>query len=236
MTICNGWSALSVLSLVNVVLPPEPWEFPMKVIFVRHAETEWNRHGIIQGHEDSPLTARGALETSALLMALTDAGYPVEGVFTSPLGRARHMGQALAGHFQCPLVIEAALKEQSFGHYDGMTKVRLAREHPDYFLALFSQDATFCPPGGESLACASQRILHFVHEKMALATHQTLCVVTHGQVMQGMLALLRDGNLEHFNRYAQPNASYTVLEGGGGQDFTLRWGIATHLLKLPEMD
>ena len=73
---------------------------------------------------------------------------------------------------------------------------------------------------------------------MALATHQTFCVVSHGQVMQGMqgmLALLRDGNLEHFNRYAQPNASYTVLEGGGGQDIPLRWGIATHLLKLPEM-
>jgi len=71
---------------------------------------------------------------------------------------------------------------------------------------------------------------------MALATHQTFCVVSHGQVMQGMLALLRDGNLEHFNPYAQPNASYIVLEGGGGQDITLRWGLATHLLKLPEMD
>ena len=172
----------------------------MKLIFVRHAETEWNRHGVIQGHKDSPLTGRGVLETSALLTALTDAGYPVDGVFTSPLGRARHMGQALAGHFQCPLAIEAALKEQSFGQYDGMTKARLAREHPDHFLALFSQDATFCPPGGESLACASQRILHFVHEKMALATHQTFCVVSHGQVI------------------------------------TPRWGIATHLLKLPEMD
>lgn len=208
----------------------------MKLIFVRHAETECNRHGVIQGHKDSPLTGRGVLETSALLTALTDAGYPVDGVFTSPLGRARHMGQALAGHFQCPLAIEAALKEQSFGQYDGMTKARLAREHPDHFLALFSQDATFCPPGGESLACASQRILHFVHEKMALATHQTFCVVSHGQVMQGMLALLRDGNLEYFNRYAQPNASYTLLEGGGGQVITPRWGIATHLLKLPEMD
>ncbi|SWI96560.1 phosphoglycerate mutase [Klebsiella pneumoniae] len=71
---------------------------------------------------------------------------------------------------------------------------------------------------------------------MALATHQTFCVVSHGQVMQGMLALLRDGNLEYFNRYAQPNASYTLLEGGGGQVITPRWGIATHLLKLPEMD
>lgn len=146
------------------------------------------------------------------------------------------MGQALAGHFQCPLASEAALKKQSFGQYDGMTKAHLAREHPDHFLALFSQDTVFCPSGGESLACASQRILHFVYEKKAPATHQTFCVVTPGQVLQGMLALLRDGNLEHFNRYAQPNASYTVPEGGGGLDITLRWGIATHLLTLPETD
>lgn len=63
-----------------------------------------------------------------------------------------------------PLACAAALKEQAFGQYDGLTQARLAREHPDHYLALFSQDATFCPPGGESLACASQRILHFVHK------------------------------------------------------------------------
>lgn len=39
------------------ILPPEPASFSMKLIFVRHAETEWNRHGVIQGHKDSPLMA-----------------------------------------------------------------------------------------------------------------------------------------------------------------------------------
>lgn len=50
--------------------------------------------------------------------------------------------------------------------------------------------------------------------------------------MQGVLALLKEGNTDHFNRYAQPNASYTVLEVSRGLDITLRWGISTHLLKL----
>ncbi|MDU1423949.1 MAG: histidine phosphatase family protein, partial [Klebsiella michiganensis] len=31
----------------------------MKLILVRHAETEWNLEGIIQGHSDSSLTCRG---------------------------------------------------------------------------------------------------------------------------------------------------------------------------------
>ncbi|EPT8944933.1 histidine phosphatase family protein, partial [Cronobacter dublinensis] len=31
----------------------------MHLILIRHAETAWNRGGLIQGHQDSALTARG---------------------------------------------------------------------------------------------------------------------------------------------------------------------------------
>jgi len=30
----------------------------MNLLLIRHAETEWNRGGLIQGHHDSALTAR----------------------------------------------------------------------------------------------------------------------------------------------------------------------------------
>ncbi|TDT51587.1 putative phosphoglycerate mutase [Enterobacter sp. AG5470] len=202
----------------------------MKVLLVRHAETEWNQRGIIQGHKDSPLTVRGAQETSALLAAL--ASYPIACVYASPLGRAWQMGQALAGHFDCPLVAHTALKEQAFGHYEGMPSALLRDEHPYEAEALFAKDATFCPPGGESLAHASQRIIDFIQQQQQTAAHQTLCIVTHGQVSQGVLALLKEGNIDNFSRYAQPNASYSVFEMTEGQCITLRWGIATHLRTL----
>jgi len=73
----------------------------MKVILVRHAETEWNVRGIIQGHSDSPLTHRGLRETSALLAALAASDHQIEYVYASPLGRAWQMGQRLAEHFRC---------------------------------------------------------------------------------------------------------------------------------------
>lgn len=60
----------------------------MKAILVRHAETEWNAHGIIQGHSDSALTSRGVRETSALLAALAARDDQIECVYASPLGRA----------------------------------------------------------------------------------------------------------------------------------------------------
>lgn len=200
----------------------------MKVILVRHAQTQWNRAGMIQGQQDSPITERGERETTALLAALKDEGYAAEYVFSSPLARARSMGEQLAALFQAPLVIDAALMEQSFGGYEGLSTQKLQAEAD----ALFAHDAAFCPPGGESLAQAVQRMLAFLQRQHTRAAHKTLCVVCHGHVTQGLLALLKEGNLENFPRYAQPNASYAVLEMAEEKCEVLRWGVATHLRTL----
>jgi probable phosphoglycerate mutase len=200
----------------------------MKVILVRHAQTQWNRAGMIQGQQDSPVTERGERETAALLAALKDEGYAAECVFSSPLARARSMGEQLAALFQAPLVIDAALMEQSFGRYEGLSTQKLQAEAD----ALFAHDAAFCPPGGESLAQAVQRMLAFLQRQHTRAAHKTLCVVCHGHVTQGLLALLKEGSLENFARYAQPNASYAVLEMAEGKCAVLRWGVATHLRTL----
>ena len=200
----------------------------MKVILVRHAQTQWNRAGMIQGQQDSPITERGERETAALLAALEDEGYAAECVFSSPLARARSMGEQLAALFQAPLVIDAALMEQSFGRYEGLSTQELQAEAD----ALFAHDAAFCPPGGESLAQAVQRMLACLQLQHTRAAHKTLCVVCHGHVTQGLLALLKEGSLENFARYAQPNASYAVLEMTEGKCAVLRWGVATHLRTL----
>ena len=200
----------------------------MKVILVRHAQTQWNRAGMIQGQQDSPITERGERETAALLAALEDEGYAAECVFSSPLARARSMGEQLAALFQAPLVIDAALMEQSFGGYEGLSTQKLQAEAD----ALFAHDAAFCPPGGESLAQAVQRMLAFLQLQPTRAAHKTLCVVCHGHVTQGLLALLKEGSLENFARYAHPNASYAVLEMAEEKCAVLRWGVATHLRTL----
>ncbi|MHA0917064.1 histidine phosphatase family protein [Kosakonia cowanii] len=200
----------------------------MKVILVRHAQTQWNRAGMIQGQQDSPVTERGERETAALLAALKDECYAAECVFSSPLARARSMGEQLAALFQAPLVIDAALMEQSFGRYEGLSTQDLQAEAD----ALFAHDAAFCPPGGESLAQAVQRMLAFLQLQHSRAAHKTLCVVSHGHVTQGLLALLKEGSLENFARYAQPNASYAVLEMAEEKCEVLRWGVATHLRTL----
>ncbi|MFM2747731.1 histidine phosphatase family protein [Klebsiella variicola] len=204
----------------------------MQVILVRHAETEWNIKGIIQGQSDSALTPRGERQTSALLAAFAVNDYRVDCVYTSPLGRAWQMGQRLADHFRCPLIAEPALKEQAFGQFEGMLTSQLMQQRPHDAHALFTHDAEYCPPEGESLAQATRRVTSFIHNLQETAEHQRICIVTHGQVSQGVLAVLKEGTIDNFSRYSHPNASYAVFDFRDGKCLAIRWGIATHLLQL----
>lgn len=204
----------------------------MKVILVRHAETEWNVRGIIQGQSDSTLTHRGERQTSALLAAFATSDYQVECVYASPLGRTWQMGQSLAECFRCSLMAEPSLKEQAFGQFEGMSSAQLLQHHPNDANALFKLDAEYCPPEGESLAQVTRRVISFLQYLQDTKEHQSVCIVSHGHVSQGVLAVLKEGIIDNFSRYAHPNASYSVFDFFDGKCIALRWGIATHLLQL----
>lgn len=56
--------------------------------FIRHGETDWNKEGLYQGHNDIPLNQTGrtqAIELSRKMSALKD----IDAIFVSPLLRAK---------------------------------------------------------------------------------------------------------------------------------------------------
>ncbi|EGT5713620.1 histidine phosphatase family protein, partial [Cronobacter dublinensis subsp. dublinensis] len=44
----------------------------------------------------------------------------------------------------------------------------------------------------------------------------------------------KEGNIDNFPRFAQPNASYARLSVAPGQCDVIQWGIATHLRHLSQ--
>jgi broad specificity phosphatase PhoE len=67
----------------------------MPVLLARHGQTEWNALGRRQGQLDSPLTAAGVEQ--AHRHAKTVAVRGIDGIFTSPLGRALTTAEIIAG-------------------------------------------------------------------------------------------------------------------------------------------
>ncbi|WP_039057832.1 histidine phosphatase family protein [Enterobacter sp. Bisph1] len=202
----------------------------MKALLIRHPQTEWNRAGRLQGRLDSPITPRGLAECDALITAIAASGLKPERVFSSPLGRAQQTALLIAERFHCALQLEAALQEQDFGEFEGRVLHEIRREYP-----LFAEDEHFQPPLGESLAQAVARVQAFLQRLPTQCTHEAVALVSHGQIIQGIIAQLMDNSLANMARYRHPNASYALLDIDGDACRVARWGIASHLLRLPDV-
>ena len=122
------------------------------IYLVRHGETAANRARLALGRADPPLTERGNEQADALARALADSG--VEKIFSSPLLRARETAAAIAGALHRDVDVDDRLVEMDYGEWDE----RSFSEFPPEDLARWRRDATFAPPGGESLLAVGERI------------------------------------------------------------------------------
>jgi len=202
----------------------------MKLIAVRHGETEWNLQGREMGQLDSPLTLVGVQQAHALAQRL--AQVPFEALYTSDLGRARHTAEVIAKVCSKPVVAMDSLRERHMGIFQGLTPDEIHRTYPLERAAYEEQGADYIIPGGES---ANQRVARSVRAITDLALmHEgsTVVAVTHGGFLMGLfehIVGLPPGNGWRFRRH---NGSYSVFEFIGGKWHLETWNDISHLAGL----
>src|ERR1700685_364650 len=102
---------------------------PMEEVYlVRHGETEWNRNGRRQGQLDAPLTESGIAETQRVAERIKSL--PVDGLFSSPLGRAVATAQTYAQDLHQTITTVDDLRELDHGDMAGMTNGEIERAFP----------------------------------------------------------------------------------------------------------
>ena len=163
------------------------------IYLLRHGETEWNREGRLQGHRDSPLTARGRAQATAMGETLRAVIGDLErfSLVSSPLGRARQTACGVAkvlGHDPQDIVEEPRLREHGYGIWEGEFYADLAQKHPDEWRAREADRWNYRVPGGESYALLAARVGAWLREQSEAAQ---LIVVSHGgagRVLRGLYA------------------------------------------------
>ena len=173
------------------------------IYLVRHGETEWNRTGRMQGHLDSPLTARGEAQARAIgetLRELLD-GSDYDMV-ASPLGRTRAtaaiIGRVL-GRDPETMTIDERLMEMTWGDWDGLTLAEIEARDPGALARRRADHWDYRPPGGgESYVMVALRVGDWLAGRNS---DQPLIVVSHGgagRVLRGLYA-----GLSHTETLAQ---------------------------------
>jgi broad specificity phosphatase PhoE len=183
----------------------------MRLVLVRHGETEHNRGQITLGRADVPLNERGRMQAEAL-----GASFPVapDAIYASPLVRASETAGRIAAATGVPVTIEDALIEMDVGEMEHLTPAELRERYPD-FLALWRlspEVADARMPGGETLAEVQERAWSAV-ERMRLAHGDgTVVAVTHNFVILTLLCRGLGLPLSNFRRLRQALAAKSVLD------------------------
>jgi len=162
----------------------------VRLVLLRHGETQANRARLIQGQDDSPLTPEGVLGIGRLTEKLRALPVEAEAAhwYCSPLPRARETlrlvreGLGLAPDPGAPVRYDPRLMEIDFGAYTGRPVddvLTLIQHH--------KRDPARAYPGGESGADLKARVLAFLEEVTNGGGGRQVLVMTHFGVIETAL-------------------------------------------------
>ncbi len=161
------------------------WRFE-SVLLARHGETEWNRERRRQGQLDSPLTQVGLAQAASL--ARVAAAQSVDGIFTSPLGRARLTAATIGASVGTAVEVMGEFAEVNHGKFAGLTDDEIEERHPGALAQRASSKYVWRFPGGESYRDADERGYRALQRAQELGSVRPL-FVTHEMV--GLMLLRR---------------------------------------------
>ena len=124
----------------------------MRLVLIRHGESEWNRLNLFTGWTDVDLTDTGREEAAAGGRALKEAGFDFDACYTSRLKRAIHTLDIVLGEMGrewLPVTKTWKLNERHYGALQGLNKADAAARHGDEQVLIWRRSFDVCPPALE---------------------------------------------------------------------------------------
>ena len=179
----------------------------MRLLLVRHGQTEWNVTNRAQGHIDIELDATGHQQARALAPFL--AQFEIQRVLSSDLKRCQ---QTIAPFLQkSPLEVQLRedLRERTFGEMEGQIYTELHQWMRGEAERLGVPEHEVRPTGGESMADVWKRLDQV--EGDIFAESRTTLVVSHGGALAQLLSKIIRGSNETPRAFRFSNCGVTIL-------------------------
>ncbi len=162
----------------------------MKLILVRHGETDANKNGIIQGVNDNKLNETGIIQTRKAGRELKEK-YKIDMVFCSPLGRCVETLNNILEEYpiEGQIFMSKLIQERDYGEYTGAESHLVDRDE------LNKDNKINQELGVESLDSLQKRSLLFL-EDLKLEEVETVLVVSHYGPIKMMISKLTGKNID----------------------------------------
>ena len=173
----------------------------MSICLIRHGKTEANERRLYCGSTDLPLSDGGREELLSLRYEIAP-----ERFVTSGMKRANETLEVLFGNV--PFSVDPRFREVDFGDFE-MKSYEMLKDDPAYQAWLTGDNEVNVPPGGESGAQMTRRVLEAFRE-----IPDGTALVTHGGVIAAIMASLFPAEGRHRYQWQPPNGHGYEISGG----------------------
>ncbi len=185
----------------------------VRLLLVRHGESEWNRASRYAGQRDVPLSELGQAQAVRLAERLHDE--PLDAICTSPLRRAHDTAAAIASRKRMPVMIEPRLMEINHGLWEGLGAQEVERRFPGQYALWRMEPQRAIMPEGESLAALARRAAEALSDLLSAFPRGKIAICSHDAVLRVLLLQALGLPLEHFWKWEFANASLSIVDACG---------------------
>jgi probable phosphoglycerate mutase len=181
-----------------------------QIYLIRAGQTEFERQGRVQGTLDIPLCEDGRREVATLAGELSLKA--IDAVYAGPSQAAQHTADALAGALGTKTKTVDQLHNLDFGLWQGMLISEVKTKQPKVYRQLQDQPETVCPPQGETVTVARQRVQSVVAK--IVKKHKSegaVAVVVPEPLASIARQVLSNGELGDFWQNGQGNPPWAVF-------------------------
>ena len=190
----------------------------LRLIFVRHGMSSFNKEGRIQGRNDlSILTREGRLQAESAGKIISSI--PIDAIYSSPLQRASETTKIIVKEHQRDLqvIYTNDLLEVDLGPWSGLTKDDLKKQYPEELtiwgkepkdLSITRENGTKFQPIKELLIQAETFLKSLFN--IYSNSNKTILIVAHNAILRCLILKLIDEPPKGFRRLKLDNTSISI--------------------------
>jgi broad specificity phosphatase PhoE len=197
----------------------------VRIILIRHGETQWNAEKKIQGAgKDIKLNHQGVDQAHRLAKRVlhhTSEFGSIQRIYSSPLLRASQTAKIISQNLgtNIPLLLAEDLKEIHFGRIEGNSHDPNDPSSSWSELVKVTQEwrkgnVDHCFEGGESLSMVRERCVKFLEAEFNNSKHQSnrqWLIVSHRGVIKTIFSQFFGQSLSDLDSIYQDNAAFNHL-------------------------
>jgi broad specificity phosphatase PhoE len=182
-----------------------------RILLIRPGTTDYDQQRRIQGTLDIPLSEEGRREVDETVQQLRDQS--LDAIYTCPCQSARQTADALGAALGIKPKTLDKLQNLNQGLWQGMLVDDVKKKQPKVYRQWQEQPETVCPPEGETLSMAKERVQTVVAK--LLKKHKSegiVAIVVPEPLASVILHVLRHDELGDLWQRKQQAASWEVLD------------------------